>query len=182
MIFRRGLLEGEHLALHTGAATLAEALGDLGATLELIDAPAAADESAATAWVSARTGLTALVHDARRDFEALGLAPTLERAWICARAVATGGLIAGSGGRLVFIAPPVAEPLATAAQAGLENLARTLSTEWARHRVTATAICPTSTGYESELAAITGFLLSRAGGYFTGCRFDLGAAALAAAS
>jgi NAD(P)-dependent dehydrogenase (short-subunit alcohol dehydrogenase family) len=46
-------------------------------------------------------------------------------------------------GRLLFLAPaPDAGPHAPAARAALENLARTLSVEWARFGITAVAITP----------------------------------------
>jgi NAD(P)-dependent dehydrogenase (short-subunit alcohol dehydrogenase family) len=61
-------------------------------------------------------------------------------------------------------------------RAGVENLARTLSVEWARHAVTVTAITPGTSTDESQLATVVAFLLSRAGDYFSGCRLDLGAA------
>ncbi|MDQ6836027.1 MAG: hypothetical protein M3016_07545, partial [Actinomycetota bacterium] len=89
--------------------------------------------------------------------------------------VATSALIPARAGRLVFVAAAEgAGPLASAARAAVENLARTLSVEWARHDVTAVAICPGVGSEDDELAGIIAFLLSDAGGYFTGCRFDLG--------
>jgi NAD(P)-dependent dehydrogenase (short-subunit alcohol dehydrogenase family) len=90
------------------------------------------------------------------------------------------------GGRIVYIAPPAdAGEHADAARAGLENLARTLSIEWARHVITAVAIAPGSVGPERsavdiarEVAALTAYLASRAGAYFSGCLFDLRGAQL----
>jgi hypothetical protein len=79
------------------------------------------------------------------------------------------------GGRLVFVAPSAdAGPLAEAARTGLESLARTLSVEWARHTVTAVVVCPGASTTEDDVADLVAFLLSAAGGYFSGCRFDLG--------
>ena len=43
---------------------------------------------------------------------------------------------------IVLIAPPPGDPHHAAARAGLENLARTLSIEWARHRIRPVAILP----------------------------------------
>jgi NAD(P)-dependent dehydrogenase (short-subunit alcohol dehydrogenase family) len=91
------------------------------------------------------------------------------------RAVAVGALVeAGAGGKIVLIAPPAgAGPLAEAAGAALENLARTLAVEWARYSVTAAAVVP-SVGVDTErLAELVSFLVSSAGDYFSGCRFDL---------
>jgi hypothetical protein len=74
----------------------------------------------------------------------------------------------------LFLAPrPDAGEYADAARAAFENLARTLSIEWARFGVTAVAIWPGAATTDGELAALISFLLSDAGGYFTGCRFQL---------
>jgi NAD(P)-dependent dehydrogenase (short-subunit alcohol dehydrogenase family) len=78
------------------------------------------------------------------------------------------------GGRIVYLAPaPGAGAHADAARAGLENLARTLSIEWARSQVTAAAIAPGDATEASEVAALTAYLASPAGAYFSGCLFDL---------
>jgi NAD(P)-dependent dehydrogenase (short-subunit alcohol dehydrogenase family) len=98
------------------------------------------------------------------------------------RALATEALIDSSDpGRLVLVAPrPQAGPHAEAARAALENLARTLSVEWARHAITAVALWPGEATTDDELAELVCFLVSPAGAYFTGCRFELGAVATAA--
>jgi NAD(P)-dependent dehydrogenase (short-subunit alcohol dehydrogenase family) len=76
----------------------------------------------------------------------------------------------------VLISPAAdAGPHAEAARAGLENLARTLSVEWARYGITVTAMAPGASTTEAELTDLVCFVLSRAGDYFSGCRFDLGA-------
>jgi hypothetical protein len=80
-----------------------------------------------------------------------------------------------------MVAPPRdAGRHAEAACAALENLARTLSVEWARFEITAVAITPGPTTTAAEVAELVCFLLSPAGGYFSGCRFDLGAVPLSA--
>ena len=77
------------------------------------------------------------------------------------------------GGRIVYIAPRSdAGEHADAACAGLENLARTLSIEWARHGITAVAIAP-GLASAAEIAALTAYLASPAGAYFSGCLLDL---------
>jgi NAD(P)-dependent dehydrogenase (short-subunit alcohol dehydrogenase family) len=178
-VFRDDLLNGRRVAFAGGGgvAILAE-LGRLGAWVETLDL-AEPDDDAVTAWVTQRAPLHALVFDATQTFASGGeraLQASLERAWISARAVATGALIPAGEGRLLFAAPrPDAGPHAEAARAGLENLARTLSVEWARFGVTAVTICPGSQTTEAEIAELVCFLLSEAGGYFSGCRFDLGA-------
>jgi hypothetical protein len=40
--------------------------------------------------------------------------------------------------------------------------------------VTAVSVCPGTDTTEDDLADLVAFLLSAAGGYFSGCRFDLG--------
>ncbi len=64
-----------------------------------------------------------------------------------------------------------------AARSGLENLARTLSVEWARFGLTSVAICPGTETREEQIAELVCFLHCVAGEYFSGCRFDLGAVA-----
>ena len=69
------------------------------------------------------------------------------------------GKTAAPGGRIVYIAPRAdAGELAGGAQAGLENLARTLSVEWARYAITVVAIIPGERTSASEAAALTAYL------------------------
>jgi NAD(P)-dependent dehydrogenase (short-subunit alcohol dehydrogenase family) len=87
------------------------------------------------------------------------------------------------GGRVVYLAPPGEAPgareadggaeHADAARAGLENLSRTLSIEWARHGITAMTIAPARTTAAGEVAALTAYFASPAGAYFSGCLLDL---------
>jgi NAD(P)-dependent dehydrogenase (short-subunit alcohol dehydrogenase family) len=81
------------------------------------------------------------------------------------------------GGRvrsIVYLAPaPSAGQHAGAACAGLENLSRTLSTEWARHEITVVTIAPGDTTTAGEVAALCAYLASPAGAYFSGCLLDL---------
>jgi NAD(P)-dependent dehydrogenase (short-subunit alcohol dehydrogenase family) len=49
-----------------------------------------------------------------------------------------------------------------------------VSVEWARFDVRATLVAPGPAAAQDELAAFVAFLASRAGGYYSGCRFDLG--------
>ncbi len=100
----------------------------------------------------------------------------LDASWNVTRAVANGAFLPeGRGGRIVYLAPPPdAGQHADAARAGLENLARTLSIEWARQMVTAVAIAPGTTAAAGrEVAALTAYLASPAGAYFSGCVLDL---------
>ena len=56
---------------------------------------------------------------------------------------------------------------------GLENLARTLSVEWARHGITVVTIALGDTTAPGEAAALIAYLASPAGAYFSGCQLDL---------
>jgi NAD(P)-dependent dehydrogenase (short-subunit alcohol dehydrogenase family) len=113
----------------------------------------------------------------------------LDSSWNATQAVANAAFLPGSpGGRIAYLAPPSdAGELADAARAGLENLARTLSIEWARHRITPVTIVPAAgaggvvageagageAGGADEVAALTAYLASPAGAYFSGCLLDL---------
>lgn len=100
----------------------------------------------------------------------------LDAGWNVTRAVANRAFLPGGrGGRIVYLAPsPDAGEHADAARAGLENLARTLSIEWARHGITPVAIAAgAGPATASEVAALTAYLASPAGAYFSGCLLDL---------
>jgi hypothetical protein len=77
---------------------------------------------------------------------------------------------------IVLIAPPPGDAHAEAARAGLENMARTLSIEWARRGIRPVAITPSTTTSPAEIAELVAFLASPGGSYYSGCRFELGAA------
>lgn len=176
-MLRQGLLEGRAVALAGGVTpAVREALVALGARVEELDA--ALDEDAARDWAAGAAGMSALVYDAGEGFAAGGqdaLRQTLERAWVAARALATGALIPAGAGKLVLIGPrPDAGTLASAVRAALENLARTLSVEWARFGVGAVAIAPGAETADDDLAELVCFLVSPAGEYLTGCVFELG--------
>jgi NAD(P)-dependent dehydrogenase (short-subunit alcohol dehydrogenase family) len=103
------------------------------------------------------------------------LVSCLDASWNVTRAVANRAFLPDDrGGRIVYLAlPPDAGEHADAARAGLENLARTLSIEWARHAITTVAIAPGVATVPSEVAALTAYLASPAGAYFSGCLLDL---------
>jgi NAD(P)-dependent dehydrogenase (short-subunit alcohol dehydrogenase family) len=78
------------------------------------------------------------------------------------------------GGRILFLGPARdAGEHSEPALAGLENLSRTLSIEWARHAVTAATIAPGPATTAREVAALAAYLASPAGAYFSGCLLDL---------
>ena len=101
----------------------------------------------------------------------------LDGAWEVTRAVANAAFIdAGRPGRIVYLAPPSRDAARRrargAARAGLENLARTLSIEWARYAITLVTIAP-GEHVAGEVGALAAYLGSPAGAYFSGCLLDL---------
>jgi NAD(P)-dependent dehydrogenase (short-subunit alcohol dehydrogenase family) len=106
----------------------------------------------------------------------------MQASWNVTRAVVNAAFLARTlegtgerGGRIVYLAPAAdAGAHAKAARAGLENLARTLSIEWARHAITPVTIAPGQATSAGEVAALTAYLASPAGAYFSGCLLDLG--------
>jgi NAD(P)-dependent dehydrogenase (short-subunit alcohol dehydrogenase family) len=91
----------------------------------------------------------------------------LDGAWDAVQPEAAGAKL------IVLLAPPPGDAHAEAARAGLENLARTLSIEWARLGIRPVAIHPGAATPAGEVAELAAFLASPAGAYYSGCRFDL---------
>ena len=117
--------------------------------------------------LGATRGAGALIHRAA----AATPQQALDDAWDAIRAHA---LPPGrSGCLIVLIAPPPGDAHAAATRAGFENLARTLSIEWARHGTRPVAILPATGTTDGELAELAAYLASRAGAYFSGCAFTL---------
>ncbi len=164
-VFRSRLLDGRAVALAGCRDSLGEALAALGARVGRVD--------------ELPEGVDAVVFDAADAFGnggQDGLRASTEAAWDAVREVATQSLIAGEhGGKVVLIGPRLdAGRFAEAARSALENLARTLSIEWARHRVTATMIAPGPRTTDAQLAELVCYLISPGGDYLSGCRFSLG--------
>ncbi|HEY2216098.1 MAG TPA: hypothetical protein VGH21_01295 [Solirubrobacteraceae bacterium] len=156
-------------------------------------------EQAVTAALAVGCGVQMLVVDAAALFaaeteaiaqsvpgmaQASGLIDALEASWRVTRAVANAAFIAdgegkGGEGRIVYLAPPTvavggeARAHADATRAGLENLARTLSIEWARYGITPVSIATGPHTTAEELAGVVAYLASPAGDYFSGCQLDL---------
>jgi NAD(P)-dependent dehydrogenase (short-subunit alcohol dehydrogenase family) len=193
-LLRAGLLDALGVAIVTAPDSPPGSVGDavgeaaagLGALVEVValseGAAAEEQEEAAAAALAAAIersgGLRALVVDAGSPFEAHGgrdaLVGSLASAWNAARAAAQLAFLpGGAGGRIVLIAPRAGAEHAAAAAAGLENLARTLSIEWARYGITTIAVAPGADTAAGELAALACYLLSPAGAYFSGCLMDL---------
>ena len=126
--------------------------------------------AARAADLGAGEGLDVLVYDP-------GDAPMLEAldgAWDAIRP-ASAEMIEAGGGRILLVAPPPGGAEAEAVRAGLENLARTLSVEWARFQIRPVAILPGSAAGSAEVAELACFLASPAGEYYSGCAFELSA-------
>ena len=171
------LLDGRTVALAGGVRhAVAAGLSGLGAHLVALGA----EEPDPEAWAAEHAPVHALVYDAAASFAAggdTGLRAAVDGGWSAIHTAATAAFIpAGRGGAIVLLAPAAgAGPRATAVRAALENTARTLSIEWARFGITTTAITPGAGTSDEEIATLIAFLVSPAGGYFSGCRFDLGA-------
>ena len=173
-LLRAGLLDGRVIAL-AGAGPFGDEVGRtcraLGARVERFDPDTPGDRPP-----------EALVIDAAGRFAAApsqGLAPlraAVDHAWVAARAAATQTLIgAPQGGKIVLLAPPPgAGPHAGATRDALENMARTLSIEWARYEIRVTAIHPGAATEPAEVAHLVAYVASPAGDYFSGCVFSLG--------
>lgn len=175
-VFRPQLLEHVTVAVAGRSDAVGDALAQLGARVaSLRELPA--DEDRLGDWAR-RHPCQAVVFDAAEAFGEGGrdgLRAATERAWATVREVATGSLIGREQpGKIVLIGPrPDAGPFAEAARAALENLARTLATEWARHGVSATMIAPGAATPEARVAELVCYLISPGGDYFSGCRFSL---------
>jgi NAD(P)-dependent dehydrogenase (short-subunit alcohol dehydrogenase family) len=181
-LLRPDLLDGVSMLFATAAGDdsrvikLGSALADLGASVSHWRASLAESEDSQTAAVA--NDVDVLVVDAAATFVGtaqVALSACLDGAWQATQAVATAAFIEpGRTGRIVYLAPtPDAGVHAKAACAGLENLARTLSIEWARYAITTVTIAPGVSTSMGELAALAGYLASPAGAYFSGCLLDL---------
>lgn len=193
-LLRPGLLEGASL-LAVGSAgpsgepptasfghAVREACERLGARVDLHVGDAAVDETAMDAAVASTAaesgGIDMLVVDGAALFASGGLHACLDSAWNATRAVVNLAFLLATPSpptrRIVYLAPaPIAGEQADAARAGLENLARTLSVEWARHAITLVTIALGDAITPGEAAALTAYLASPAGAYFSGAQLDL---------
>lgn len=179
-LLRAELLEGHGVALAGPAGEgIASALRELGARVETLEAPVQPEDDQVGSWARGRLPLRAVVYDARSPFEGGGpqaLTRTMHDAWLVVREVAVGALIDGSEpSKVVLIGPaPDSGPHARAAAAALENLARTLSVEWARYRVTTVMVAPRPGLDGDRLAELVAFLCSPAADYVSGTRLEIG--------
>jgi NAD(P)-dependent dehydrogenase (short-subunit alcohol dehydrogenase family) len=180
-MLRAGLLEGVIVATAGGAGHVAAACAALGASTVVIEGDLR-DEEAVTTAAAALGAVGTLVCDAAAPFAAAGggvdgLGAGLDGAWNATRAVANAAWIPGEGGKLVLLGPrPRDGAHAAALGAALENTARTLSIEWARHAIRTAAVLPGDATSDDDVAGLIAYLASPAGDYFSGCAFTLGAA------
>ena len=180
-VLRKGLLAGRTIALAGPTRPdVGETLVRQGGSVTVLDTGSATEVEPAQEWVRARAPLHGLVYDAATPFGGggqAGLLGALADAWVAVAAVANGALIPGqTGGKVVLLAPRAnAGAHSRAARDGLENLARTLSVEWARYGITTTAIMPGAASTDEDVAELVTFLVSPAGDYLSGCRFEMGA-------
>jgi NAD(P)-dependent dehydrogenase (short-subunit alcohol dehydrogenase family) len=183
-LLRPGLLQGISLLLAGPPTPLVSAVerafSELGARV-CTCLPGGEDEAAIDAAVAGMGSIDMLILDGAGLFEhgaPSALRACLDSAWNVTRAVVNHAFLPFDRGlrmrRVIYLAPaPDAGEHALAARAGLENLARTLSVEWARHDINLIAIAPGAATSVQELAAIAAYLASPAGAYFSGCLLDL---------
>jgi hypothetical protein len=157
VILRPGVLAGVRIvaagAGPFGAAVVARC-ADLGAT------GCAGHEADVVVWDGA--GAFA------RSSGVAAVRAALDDGWDAIRGALTDGLL------ILLLAPPPGDAHAEAARAGVENMARTLSIEWARRGIRPVAIHPGAATTPAEVAEVAAYLASPAGAYFSGCRLDLG--------
>ena len=174
-VLRPALLEGVRLLLAGadppsafGEAVRSRASG-LGARLSHVVVDPAGDEAAP------HPETDAIVWDGA---SLAGPRDVLDGAWLALRPTANAAWIESDepGGKVVLLAPPPRDAGAEAARSGLENLARTLSIEWAGHGIRTAALLPGAGTDPEDVAELAAFLASPAGDYYSGCCFRMGEA------
>lgn len=171
-MLRPGLLAGTAAAVREPWAATLVALG-----AEVAAPPAdLAGEQELAAWADAAPAIDVVIGGAADDAP---VEAALDPVWLRIRAVANAHWIGvDRDGAVLLVAPrPAACPDAEALRAALENLARTLSIEWARYGVRTTTVLPGDETTDDEIAALLAFLASPAAAYWSGCVVELGGAA-----
>jgi hypothetical protein len=185
-LLRPGLLEGVALLVASPPVpagshgeAVAQAFSALGAQVATC-VPDAEDESvvdSAMAQALAELGsVDVLAVDGAGLFDSSSLRGCMDAAWNITRSVVNLAFLPAPAPvqRILYLSPgPDAGEHAGAVRAGLENLARTLSVEWARHGITAVTIAPALDTPAEEVAAVAAYLASPAGAYFSGCLLSL---------
>jgi NAD(P)-dependent dehydrogenase (short-subunit alcohol dehydrogenase family) len=174
-VLRAGLLSGRRIVVAGGDPQ--PLLAALGADVVAFDAELADEAGVTAAAERLRSPVAVLVVDGAARFGpggVEGVRATLDESWIAVRAVADAAWIApGIPGKVVLLAPRAgAAPHAEAARAGLENMARTLSIEWARFGIRTVSLAPGSETTDAEVATLVCYLASPAGDYVSGTALD----------
>jgi NAD(P)-dependent dehydrogenase (short-subunit alcohol dehydrogenase family) len=195
-LLRPGVLDGVVVLLagdgasgpNSFAPAIAKACGGLGAKTLRWSHGEAVPADADVLVVDAAGSFSSAPTTARGDPVAAAgaaLRRSLDEAWQASHTVANAAFIeAGRPGRIFYVAPrcPPLLPAtaghagaghADATRAGLENLARTLSIEWARHAITTVALAPGPHTTPDQVASVVAYLASPAGAYFSGCQLDM---------
>jgi hypothetical protein len=163
-LLRAGLLDGTTIAVTHDVA--GAGLRALGATTPALEPAFPLDDDALAATAGELGAVDAVVCDGRALFDAAGgglpgLRAAADGCFAAARALVNSAFIPAARGKIVLLAP---DDAATAA--ALENTARTLSTEWARHGIVITCVHASA-----RTDALVAFLCSPAGDYYSGCAF-----------
>jgi hypothetical protein len=178
-MLRAGLLEGTTVIVTGSAEAVRTACEGLGADVHALAVDPFGEQPEVS--IEAGDGLPVLVWDGAAAFAAAADPPSidstraaLDGAWLAIRAVAAALMLPPArGGKLLLLAPAPGTAHAEAARAGLENLARTLSIEWAQYGVRTVALLPGGATSPSQVGGLVAFLASRAGDYYSGCALTL---------
>lgn len=162
---------GDAVAGRAGAPPFGAAVADRAAALgAAVRRLAAVDPAGAEAELGGPVDVLAWDGSASPAPGGDGIRAALDGAWLAVRPVG----VAGEPARILLLAPAPGDAAAEAVRAGLENLARTLSIEWARLGIRPVAILPGNATGPAEVAELAAFLASPAGEYYSGCAFTLG--------
>ena len=160
-LLRPGILDGLKIVIAGGEAPaprLAGRCAELGATVETIAVDPFGEPPAPVAPDVVVWDGTSVFSDSIE-----GVRAALDGAWLAIRATM-------GASKIVLLAPPDGSAHAQAARAGLENLARTTSIEWARN---GTRVVTLLGGEADQIAEMTAYLASPAGDYFSGTALRL---------
>jgi NAD(P)-dependent dehydrogenase (short-subunit alcohol dehydrogenase family) len=166
---RAGLLDGVQITTHECGEVLVSQLVALGATVVRLGGVGGVG-GAGEAGVP-----DAIVCDVD-SLDALDEAWPVIQGVVADSMIPAGPLPDGATRKVLLIGPRPGGTGASSsepARAALENLARTLSVEWARFSIVAAMVAPGSGTTDEEIATLAAFLCSSAGHYYSGCRFSL---------
>jgi NAD(P)-dependent dehydrogenase (short-subunit alcohol dehydrogenase family) len=179
------VLGGRVVLTAPGRGAHGSAAGEL-ARAVVADPGDEAELERALGGIRAREGaLHVLVNDATEATGGRGpmeaFAAGADRAWLATRAAARAAMIPTpergepAGGLIVNLAPrPGAGAGAAVVRAALENMARTLSIEWARFGIRPVTILPGPHATDEDVATLVAYLTCPAGAYYSGCVLTVG--------